>query len=93
MIDIGFKADKLFPIHNSLAYDKQIEIRKSLNVSDVYHNHFGNTNYNLFFVGRLTPIKKLDQILEKANIYPSEERQRVYDILIEQMRKYKYLFK
>ena len=37
--------------------------------------------------------KKLDQILEKANIYPSEERQRVYDILIEQMRKYKYLFK
>lgn len=37
--------------------------------------------------------KKLDQILEKENIYPSEERQRVYDILIEQMRKYKYLFK
>ena len=37
--------------------------------------------------------KKLDQILEKANIYPSEERQRVYDILTEQMRKYKYLFK
>lgn len=64
MIDIGFKADKLFPIHNSLAYDKQIEIRKSLNASDVYRDHFGNTNYNLFFVGRLTPIKKLDQILD-----------------------------
>lgn len=64
MIKEGFRADKLFVIHNSLAYNQQMEIRKSLNASDVYHSHFGNTNYNLFFVGRLTPIKKLDQILD-----------------------------
>jgi hypothetical protein len=37
--------------------------------------------------------KDIDQILEKADMYTSEERQRVYDVLCEQMRKYKYLFK
>lgn len=64
MIKEGFKANKLFPIHNSLAYDQQLEIRKSIGVSEVYHEHFGNDNPNLFFVGRLTPIKKLDQVLD-----------------------------
>ena len=64
MLKEGFNANKLFPIHNSLAYEQQVEIRRSLGISEVYRNHFGNTNYNLFFVGRLTPIKKLDQILD-----------------------------
>ena len=64
MIGNGFKAEKLFTIHNSLAYDQQIEIRKSIKKTDVYSEHFGNANHNLFFVGRLTPIKKLDQILD-----------------------------
>jgi len=64
MIEEGFKPKKIFAIHNSLLYDQQILIRKSLQPVSVYQEHFGNNNHNLFFVGRLTPVKKLDQILD-----------------------------
>lgn len=68
MIEEGFNADKLYTIHNSLAYDKQIELRKDLKAMPIYKNHFGNENKNLFFIGRLTSIKKLDQILFAMSI-------------------------
>ena len=38
----GFKAEKLFPIHNSLDYDAQLELRSKTLQSDVYSRHFGN---------------------------------------------------
>lgn len=63
MIKEGFKPEKLFTIHNSLAYDQQLVVRKEMKKTAVYTDHFGNENPNLFFVGRLTPVKKLDQIL------------------------------
>lgn len=63
MIKEGFNPDKLFTIHNSLAYDQQLAVRKEMKETSVYTDHFGNNNPNLFFVGRLTPVKKLDQIL------------------------------
>lgn len=76
MVKEGFNPSKLFTIHNSLAYDKQIKIRKELSRHPIYQEHFNNSNYNLFFVGRMTPVKKLDQILyailksrEKGSIY------------------------
>lgn len=63
MIKEGFKPEKLFTIHNSLAYDQQLTVRKEMKKTAVYIDYFGNDNPNLFFVGRLTPVKKLDQIL------------------------------
>ena len=63
MIKEGFKPEKLFTIHNSLAYDQQLAVRKEMKKTSVYTGYFGNDNPNLFFVGRLTPVKKLDQIL------------------------------
>lgn len=63
MIKEGFNSDKLFTIHNSLAYEQQLQIRSMLKVDSVYHDHFQNSFCNLLFVGRLTPVKKLDQIL------------------------------
>lgn len=72
MIKEGFDADKLFPIHNSLAYDQQIEVRKTIGPTKVYQEHFDNKNHNLFFVGRLTPIKQLDQILRAMAICKEE---------------------
>ena len=63
MIKEGFNKDKLFVIHNSLAYDEQLETRKQLQTTDIYTSHFGNDNPNLVFVGRLTQVKKLDMIL------------------------------
>lgn len=68
MIKEGFNPRKLYTIHNSLAYEQQIEIRKTLEPSEVYHEHFGNYNPNLFFIGRLTPIKKLEQALDALAI-------------------------
>lgn len=64
MLKEGFKESKLITIHNSLMYDEQIKIRASLTSSAIYKDHFGNDNPVIIFVGRLTPIKKLDQILE-----------------------------
>lgn len=68
MIREGFKPDKIFTIHNSLAYDRQMEMRGNLKTDNIYQEHFENNNPNLFFVGRLTPIKKLDQILAAMSI-------------------------
>lgn len=72
MIKEGFKAEKLFPIHNSLAYDQQVEIRETLSKEPVYTEHFGNANPNLFFVGRLTPIKQLDMVLDALALCKSK---------------------
>ena len=63
MIKEGFNKDKLYVIHNSLAYDEQLATRKQLKRTDIYTTHFGNKNPNLVFVGRLTEVKKLDMIL------------------------------
>ncbi len=64
MIKEGFDSDKLYVIHNSLAYEHQIEIRQRLQVNDIYYDHFNNNNPNLMFVGRLTKVKKLDMVLK-----------------------------
>lgn len=63
MIKDGFNPDKLFTIHNSLDYNHQVEVREQLLLTGIYKDHFGNDNPNLFFVGRLTPVKKLDMVL------------------------------
>lgn len=78
MVKEGFAAEKLFAIHNSLAYDMQMKIRTELKTSDVYIRHFGNNNPNLFFVGRLTPVKKLDQILYA--MLESKKKGRAYNL-------------
>ena len=71
----GIDATKQYTIHNSLAYDEQVEVRKQLTSQPVYTNHFGNNNPNLMFVGRLTPIKKLDQILKAMKICKDNGRE------------------
>ena len=68
MIKEGFKPEKLHTIHNSLDYDKQVELRKIINPKPIYKEHFGNYNPNLFFVGRLTEVKKLDMVLRAMSL-------------------------
>lgn len=63
MIREGFNPNKLYTIHNSLAYDEQVALRQQLSPSFIYNEHFGNDNNNLIFVGRLTQNKKLDKAL------------------------------
>ena len=64
MIKEGFNPRKLYTIHNSLAYSEQVAVRGKLSKMSLYQEHFGNINPNLFFVGRLTTIKKLDMVLK-----------------------------
>ena len=64
MVKEGFEERKLFVIHNSLDYDKQLALRNSLQPTDIYQKYFGNKNPNLIFIGRLTTVKRIDLLLE-----------------------------
>ena len=63
MVKEGFDERKLFVIHNSLDYDKQLSLRKQLQPSSLYHDRFGNGHPNLVFIGRLTGVKRIDLLL------------------------------
>lgn len=63
MIQKGFSSKKMYPVYNSLDYDKQIPIRESLGPSSVYTDHFQNTLPVLIYIGRVQKIKKIDLIL------------------------------
>lgn len=60
------------------SFDEQLELSETL---------YGN---NLYF--NFTD-KDIDNILIKADIYSDDIKKRVKDIIIEQKRKYSYLFK
>ncbi len=68
MINEGLNPSKLTVIHNSLLYDKQIIIRHKLEVSHVFKDHFKNGYPTVIFVGRLTPVKKLNQLINAQAI-------------------------
>lgn len=68
LIKWGIPAEKMFTIYNSLSYDEQLPLRKSIQPSAIYGDHFHNDNDNIVFIGRLTAVKKLDQILRAVKI-------------------------
>lgn len=72
MVKNGFKADKLFVIHNSLDYDRQLKIRSQIKPSTIFKDHFGNKNPNIIFIGRLTKVKKLDMLLSAVKLLKEE---------------------
>lgn len=64
LVERGFNESKIFPIHNSLDYDTQLDLRNKLKSGDIYSNYFGNNYPILIFIGRLTPVKRLDMLLD-----------------------------
>lgn len=66
MINMGYKAEKIYAIHNSLDYDTQLPIRKKINTTGIYADHFGNNYPVLLFIGRLTKVKKLEMLLDSV---------------------------
>lgn len=68
MVAKGIPEEKIFVIHNSLHYDEQKALRESIKPSDIYKSHFGNDYPVLVFIGRLTKVKKLDQLLAALRI-------------------------
>lgn len=63
MVENGIKKTKLHVIHNSLSYDKQLALRKSIKPSGIYTDRFKNSNPTIIFIGRLTPVKRLDILI------------------------------
>lgn len=68
LIKQGLNHQKLFVIHNSLDYEKQLLIRKEIRGSDVYVKHFGNFNPNLVMIGRLNDRKKMEMLFEAMTL-------------------------
>jgi glycosyltransferase involved in cell wall biosynthesis len=68
MIEYGVDAQKIIVIYNSLDYSRQVTLRNNFIKSNVFSDHFENNNPTLIFTGRLTIIKKLNQILEAMKI-------------------------
>ena len=68
MIKEGFNPQRLHILHNSLDYDKQLELRNSGLKSEIFKKHFHNENPVLIFIGRLTPVKKLDMLVKAIAI-------------------------
>lgn len=64
MIKEGIDGNKIFPIHNSLDHKRQVELRNSGLASDIFKQHFKNEHSTLIFIGRLTPVKRLDMIIK-----------------------------
>lgn len=86
------KERKLVVVYNSLDYElqKKFRIKESENL---FYDHFFNNNKNLVFIGRLTPVKKLDlvvyaiELLKRRNLHfnltfigDGSERQSIVDI-------------
>ncbi len=67
LIKEGFNTNKLFVLHNSLDYDVQLRIRNDLKPSKIFQEHFKNDNHVLIFIGRLTPVKRLDMLIEAVS--------------------------
>ena len=68
MLKEGFDANKLFVIHNSMDYDKQVTLRNMMTKTNVFQQHFGNNYRNLIFIGRLTKVKRLDLLIEAVKL-------------------------
>lgn len=64
MIAEGIDEKKLIPIYNSLDYDKHLSIRQTLEVTDIYSNHFNNNYPTLIYVGRIQKVKRIDMIFD-----------------------------
>lgn len=64
MKENGFNSNKLFAVHNSLDYEKQYELRKSIESKTIYKDYFGNENPVLIMIGRLNMRKNLHQLLD-----------------------------
>ena len=68
MIQNGFNASKLYPIHNSLDYDNQCELRNTIESKSIYKDYFKNDNPVLIMIGRLNMRKNLHQLLEAVSL-------------------------
>ncbi len=76
----NFNKDHNHVIYNSLNYDFHKKMRESQSNENTYIDHFNNKNPVLLFIGRLTRIKKLEQLLLAAKKLENEGE--LYNIIL-----------
>ncbi|MBC8767874.1 glycosyltransferase [Arenibacter sp. BSSL-BM3] len=64
MVKEGFNAKKLIPIYNSLDYEKQLRVRKTLEPSAIFRDYFNNEYPVLIYIGRIQKSKKIDLLVK-----------------------------
>jgi glycosyltransferase involved in cell wall biosynthesis len=67
MVKNGFASDRLYVVFNSLDYDTHIKLReelKNLKKNDVFPFFTDPSLPVIVFVGRITPVKKLEMLLQ-----------------------------
>lgn len=79
LIKRGLSAEKYVTIHNSLDYDKQIELRSSGLSNDNYQLIFNNDKPVLLFIGRLTKVKKLDMLV--GALYKLKQQNKIFNLV------------
>ena len=80
MKENGLNGKKLFPIHNSLDYDSQLRMRKSIKKSTIYSDHFSNSFPVIIVIGRLNLRKKLNQLIDALSIL--KEQGRIFNLVL-----------
>lgn len=68
LLKYGADESKLHVIYNSLDYDNQVPLRNKVAKEGPFKSYFKNANKNLIFIGRLTKVKKLEQLLKAVSI-------------------------
>lgn len=76
----GFNTKKLYPIHNSLDYERQQSIRNNIQHSSIYKDHFGNDCPVLIMIGRLNLRKRLGMLIEAVNKLRSKGE--IYNVVL-----------
>lgn len=82
MIKEGFKPNKLHCIYNSLDYDIQLEVRKSLKETDIFSKKFGNDYPVLCYVGRIQKVKRLDMLIESMVILKNKYKKSLNLVIV-----------
>lgn len=82
MIKEGFKPNKLHCIYNSLDYDSQIVVRKSLNETDIFRQKFGNNYPVICYVGRIQKVKRLDMLVESMVLLKNKYKMSVNLVIV-----------
>ena len=63
MILHGFDSQKVYVINNSLDYISMLKHRNNSSANNVLNEKFKNNFTNLIFIGRLTKVKKINQLI------------------------------
>lgn len=68
MIEIGFDEKKLVCIYNSLDYEQQVKIRRTLKNTSIYNDYFNNSFPTIIYIGRIQSNKNLESLVEVTKL-------------------------